>query len=199
MDTRQQLRTLIRQRRNSLSDEQQRTASFALRDRLLSIVSAQQTIALYLTNDGEIDTSPIIDSLKEQNTRLLFPVLHPFKKGYLNFQSVNRETQWTLNKYKINEPQLNSITTTPISNIDVILMPLVAFDQQGNRLGMGGGYYDRTLAQIQSLPAKPKLIGLAHDCQEVDSLPYEDWDVPIDAIVTPTRIINVSPQRLRTP
>lgn len=196
MESRQQLRSEIRQRRNSLTLAQQKVASIQLLLQVNKLFdemhNAPHRVALYLTNDGEIDTGPLIEQLKEREFDLLLPVLHPFTKGYLNFQSVNRHTQWHNNKYGIQEPKPDASSVGPISTIDVIFMPLVAFDAQGNRLGMGGGYYDRTLAQLQPISDKavrPLLVGLAHDCQEVKKLPTEAWDVPIDVIITPTRII----------
>jgi len=73
------------------------------------------------------------------------------------------------------------------------LLPLVAFDQQGERLGMGGGYYDRTFEFLRrSGLNKPKLIGLAHDFQQVDAIPTEAWDVPLTAIVTNKGVIKAS-------
>ena len=80
----------------------------------------------------------------------------------------------------------------PTHELDVILMPLVGFDNDGNRLGMGGGYYDRTLAYTRHAIKKPVLIGVAHDLQRVDRLPYASWDIPLNAIVTPTCFQHVS-------
>jgi 5-formyltetrahydrofolate cyclo-ligase len=92
------------------------------------------------------------------------------------------------NRYAILEPKLNCGQICPLPELDILLMPLVAFDEQGNRLGMGGGYYDRTLAKhYAEQREKPKLIGLAHDCQKVESLPIEAWDVPLQQILTPTK------------
>ncbi len=91
------------------------------------------------------------------------------------------------NRFGIIEPQLNCQQIVPLSTIDIICTPLVAFDQQGNRLGMGGGFYDRTLTQWHHQRLGPYPIGLAHDCQEVDSVPTEHWDVPLPEILTPTR------------
>ncbi len=64
-------------------------------------------------------------------------------------------------------------------------MPLVAFDSQGQRLGMGGGFYDRTLAQTDLMKKSPLRIGLAHDCQYLDYLPVEPWDLPLAWVLTP--------------
>ena len=75
--------------------------------------------------------------------------------------------------------------------MDVILMPLVGFDKHKNRLGMGGGFYDKTLSFHNKLKEfrVPKLFGLAFDSQEVDQLTSQPWDVPVDGIVTPSRFI----------
>ncbi|MUH71486.1 5-formyltetrahydrofolate cyclo-ligase [Psychrosphaera haliotis] len=191
MESRQQLRASIRKRRNLLTAEQQTEAAELLKNNALKLIQSGQSIALYLTNDGEVNTAPLIEHLRELDTPLLFPVLHSFCSGYLNFQYVNRQTNWTTNKYGITEPAPNALTTAHLSNIDIIFMPLVAFDTNGNRLGMGGGYYDRTLANINQLSKKPTLVGLAHDCQEVEHLNSEQWDIPINMIVTPTRIIRI--------
>ena len=96
----------------------------------------------------------------------------------------------TLNRFGISEPALNSTAIRLLSQHHLLLMPLVGFDAQGNRLGMGGGFYDRTLANINALKNRPTLVGVAHDCQQVDELPVEPWDVPLDLIVTPTQIIS---------
>lgn len=199
MDNRQQLRMSIRQRRNSLTNEQQHQAAEMLANQFISLHQrhpvfanlSATSFALYLTNDGEIDTGPLIDQLREAQQCISLPVLHPFKQGYLNFQRVSSSTRWTHNKYGIAEPQLSALDIITLDDIDVIFMPLVAFDASGNRLGMGGGYYDRTLSSLVHVPPKQRaiLIGLAHDCQQVDSLPAQQWDVPIDYILTPSQFI----------
>ena len=69
----------------------------------------------------------------------------------------------------------------PLNELDIIFTPLVAFDRQGNRLGMGGGFYDRTLQQWQQKSFIP--VGLAHQCQQVEKLPVETWDIPLERIL----------------
>lgn len=96
------------------------------------------------------------------------------------------------NAYGIYQPTKSS-PEIPLSNIDITLMPLVAFDRSGNRLGMGGGFYDRTFAYKKRYPKqKPNLIGLAHDCQEAITITYEKWDIPLNRILTDTRTILVT-------
>ena len=85
------------------------------------------------------------------------------------------------NKFGILEPKLNVQNVLPLDELDILFTPLVAFDKQGNRLGMGGGFYDRTLQNWQNASFIP--VGLAHQCQQVELLPIEAWDVPLHRIL----------------
>ena len=86
------------------------------------------------------------------------------------------------NKYHILEPKLTCKTLIPLNELDLILAPVVAFDDHSQRLGMGGGYYDRTLAGVSSEKSLP-VWGVAHQCQRVISIPIETWDVPMNRIL----------------
>lgn len=196
MTSRQQLRSHVRHLRRSLSAEQQQQASLDLVQQLLPRPEVQQAlhIALYLTNDGELDTTPLIQALWQQGKNLYLPLLHPVVPGYLVFQLYTPTTLLKSNQFGIGEPELNCSLLCPVSQLDLIFTPLVAFDLQGQRLGMGGGFYDRTLSQIDSAATKPQLIGLAHDCQQVESVPIEAWDVPLPFICTPSRFRSFSEQ-----
>ena len=151
-------------------------------------------IALYLANDGELDPLPFIQWCWQQSLaqaiEVYLPVIHPFSKGNLLFLKYTPCTNMVKNKYGINEPKLNVQTVCLASDLHFIFTPLVAFDQTGNRLGMGGGFYDRTLAAIAANVInsnQPAVIGLAHHCQLVDSLPVETWDIPLPKIITPKK------------
>ncbi|PSW18595.1 5-formyltetrahydrofolate cyclo-ligase [Photobacterium sanctipauli] len=187
--SRQQIRQQIRQQRRTLTDEQQRHFATQLLQQCqqAETLGNAQHIALYLANDGELDTQPVIDWLWQQGKSVYLPVLHPFSKGHLLFLHYTAETRMTLNKYQIREPQLDIRLVKPAHQLDVICTPLVAFDASGQRLGMGGGYYDRTLSNWHRHQQGPRPVGLAHDCQQVDSLPSQAWDVPLPEIITPSR------------
>ena len=189
MQNRQQIRQVIRSRRQQISPEQQTSASQILIEQFKQhpLISRAERIALYLATDGELDTSPVIEWCWQQHIAVCLPVLHPFSKGHLLFLHFTTDSPMSTNRFGIIEPQLNCQQIVPLSSIDIICTPLVAFDQQGNRLGMGGGFYDRTLTQWHHQRLGPYPIGLAHDCQEVDSVPTEHWDVPLPEILTPTR------------
>jgi len=103
----------------------------------------------------------------------------------LTFLRYQQETKLISNVYGILEPQLDVTSVCPLSQLDVVCTPLVAFDNSGARLGMGGGFYDRSLANWQQTQIYP--LGLAHDCQLVDTVPVEGWDVPLPEIITPSK------------
>jgi 5-formyltetrahydrofolate cyclo-ligase len=187
-DTRQQLRA----KRRALTSEQQRLSG----NHLASIICSQgfflraKRIGIYLANDGEIDPGPILTTALNAGKACFLPILHPLKKNKLYFGHYDAATKLVKNRFGIPEPVLHSQQTAPAWSLDVIFMPLVAFDRDGNRMGMGGGFYDRTLAFMAgSKRLKPKLVGLAHGCQEVDSLPQQSWDIPLHLIATDQEII----------
>ncbi|MDX1693673.1 MAG: 5-formyltetrahydrofolate cyclo-ligase, partial [Ketobacteraceae bacterium] len=145
-----------------------------------------QRIAVYFSNDGEINLEPLIAAAWEMGKTLYLPVLHPFKGGELVFMEYQPGHPMAKNRFGIPEPISHRDTRCPVWLLDLILTPLVGFDEAGNRMGMGGGFYDRTFAFLKdgSKPRRPTLLGLAHECQKVDSITTEAWDIPMDGIVT---------------
>tara|TARA_Y100000296_G_scaffold69473_1_gene83328 strand:- start:227 stop:871 length:645 start_codon:yes stop_codon:yes gene_type:complete len=195
LTSRAALRKSLRQARKRLSPACQTTASKAITHHLSTYFSnafntPTLNVAAYLANDGEVDVLHFIQhSHKFCDIEFALPVLHPICKGHLLFLHFTKSTPLVTNQYGIKEPELACHNVIPVRQLDALLMPLVGFDKSGNRLGMGGGYYDRTLAFTKGQTVKPKLIGIAHDIQQVSSLPIAPWDVPLDAIVTPTGIL----------
>ena len=187
MQSKAQLRQHYRDKRKALTPEEQRQASKLVATRFIQSGMFKDThrIALYLANDGELQTNDIIHACWDAGKQVFLPVLHPFSPGHLVFFQYTTTTKMHSNKYGIEEPKLDVQTLAPVNTLDTIMLPLVSFDEMGNRLGMGGGYYDRTLAQISNCGTK--LIGLAHDCQMATNLPIESWDIPLNAIMTPTQ------------
>jgi len=141
-------------------------------------------IAIFTPNDGEVETKNIINFLTRQGHSVYFPILVGEK---LKFAKVGQHFQ--KNRFGIDEPLFTPLIGAHAMNL--ILMPLVGFDKHKNRMGMGGGFYDKTLAfkTQQNKFNKPKLFALAFNCQEVDQLDAKPWDVPVDGIITPTRFI----------
>ncbi len=189
MQNREQLRHVVRSLRNDLSPEQQASASKNLVEQFKQhpLICRAQCIALYLATDGELDTIAAIQWCWQRQIKVCLPVLHPFSKGHLLFLHFTPDSAMCMNRFGISEPKLSCQHVIPTANIDIICTPLVAFDRQGNRLGMGGGFYDRTLALWHHQRLGPFPIGLAHDCQEIAAIPTAHWDVPLPEILTPSR------------
>ena len=180
---RNQLRQQIRKTRANLTALQQRQAEESITQQAIVLIEERnaQHIALYISFDGEISTEKLIKTLWAQGKQVYLPVLHPFKPNHLLFLRYLPDTPMCQNKFGIWEPKLNVQNVLPLKELDILFTPLVAFDKQGNRLGMGGGFYDRTLQNWRNSSFIP--VGLAHQCQQVEQLPTEAWDVPLHQIL----------------
>ena len=144
--------------------------------------AAFRRLALYLARDGEIDTAPLAAHCRERGITLFLPVLEQGNR--LAFAEWHEGVELVNNRYGIGEPPPSSPRSTP-GELDAICLPLLGWDREGGRLGMGGGFYDRTLGEGQG----PLLVGLAHSCQEVPRVPREPWDVPMDFVATDTTLV----------
>ncbi len=194
-DERRRLRRELRRCRRRLSAQEQRQAAERLCHRLRRLPEVQRArrVALYLPNDGEIDPTRLMPWLNARGVRVHLPVLRPLTHNALWFVHYHAGTPMVTNRFGIAEPctrhGAHRARRTPAWALDLILMPLVGFDDDGQRIGMGGGFYDRTLAFTRGSGPRPRLIGLAHDCQRVERLPVAPWDVPLDAIVSDRRVV----------
>jgi len=191
-ETRQSLRKAFRNKRLSLSNEEQTKAALGLVQQYQqnTLFQGAQNVALYLSFNGEIDTQPLIEYLWLLKRNVFVPILHPFCKGHLLFQEFSQHTKMGKNRFGISEPTLDVQRVCPLQNLNVICTPLVAFDLQGNRLGMGGGFYDRTLACLKNKESKPlqALVGLAHEMQLTNALPTETWDIGLPYVLTSNKL-----------
>lgn len=181
-------RQRLRAKRGQLSDVEQRLAA----DRLLANLAATRLfrvshrIACYLPSDGEIDPSLIVERIWRMRKQLFLPVLSHLSQDRLWFAPAQPGMALRPNRFGIPEPQVNARELVRAEDLDLILLPLVAFDAKGNRLGRGAGFYDRSLAflRFRRFLRKPHLLGLGHDFQRVPRISAESWDVPLDGVVT---------------
>jgi len=183
---RKQLRRDLRQRRRALTPAQQRTAAAGLcrwlKHQPLFIRSRH--IAFYLPNDGEIDPRPLLEAALACGKRCYLPVLKPGAENRLWFVRFDKDTSLHNNRFGIPEPRADYRRVLAAEQLDLVLMPLVGFDTGGGRMGMGGGFYDRTFEFKHHLKQKTYLLGLAHSCQQVEKLEVATWDIPLSAIAT---------------
>ena len=189
--TRSQLRQFLRSKRRSLSPSQQTQAAQQLYRQLAQhpLFCRAQHIALYIASDGEIDPSLLMHEAWRRGKQVYLPVLARWPKTAMVFQRVRPIQQWEKNRFGILQPRWCVAEQRAAWTLDAVFLPLVGFDQQGGRLGMGGGFYDRCFAQLHQSEhlMTPQRIGLAHDCQHVEQLPVAAWDVPLHAVISDQR------------
>lgn len=185
---RQNIRLYIRNIRNKLIYYEKEKASLeiALHIFQYEMMNKVKNVALFLSFDGEIGTESLIKKLWEKNINVYLPVLDKFNVRNLLFVKYNENTSLKLNKLNFFEP-INIIDNTILLNkLDVVFVPLVAFNKKGYRLGMGGGFYDFILKDWQKNNFLP--IGLAYNFQFVSYFPVFSWDIPLPVIITPTMV-----------
>lgn len=190
---RRALRRQLRKARQALSEQQQRQAAQSLLARLRARPEVRRAhrVAVYLPQDGEIDPGPLAEWLHARGCLVCLPVIDPITRGSqrLRFAPWRANVRWQTNRFGIAEP-VSPRLLAPWT-LDLVFLPLVGFDAAGNRLGMGGGFYDRTFDQRRPRARQPRLLGLAHSLQQVDALPHAEHDVPLDAIATDGDFLNV--------
>lgn len=189
---RKKLRMQLRRQRRELSRQQQYLASQALYRRLKHqfFFLRSKRIAFYLPNDGEIDPGPLLNLASKLGKSCYLPVLAPFTQNSLWFIPITPSSKLRSNRYGIAEPSHRASGRIRAKQLDLVFMPLVGFDSSGGRLGMGGGYYDRSFSfRLQPENHKPKLLGLAHSCQRTVDLPLASWDIAMDGIATDQELI----------
>ena len=145
-----------------------------------------KTIACYYSIKGEFPTAALIERLLSLGKKVYLPILRSDKKNYLAFQQIIPKQSLKSNRYGIPEPVFNSQLQINAKDLDLVILPLLGFDDAGNRLGMGGGYYDRTFAFTKDQHNKrhPYLLGLAFSHQQSDQIIAQPWDVPLDSMLT---------------
>ncbi|MBI6573657.1 5-formyltetrahydrofolate cyclo-ligase [Pseudomonas viridiflava] len=189
--SRPQLRRQLRKARRSLTRSQQREAARGLYRQLAQhpLFRRARHVSLYLPMDGEIDPRLLLRAAQRRGKATYLPVLNAWPRTRMVFQRVRPGEKFKPNRFRIPEPRINRAKQRRIWALDLVLMPLVGFDDEGGRLGMGGGFYDRSLAYRarRSTWRKPVLLGLAHECQKVERLAQASWDVPLQGTVSDKR------------
>jgi 5-formyltetrahydrofolate cyclo-ligase len=186
------LRRGLRLLRRGLSASQQRNHAGALARKLgrhPAFLRARR-IGIYWPADGEIDPRPLLGLAQASRKRWHLPVLCPHPHPRLWFLTYGPDEPLRPNRFGIPEPALRNRRLRLAWTLDILLVPLVGFDAGCHRLGMGGGYYDRTLSYLSHRQhwRRPRLIGVAHECQRVAELPVRPWDIPLDLVMTERRV-----------
>ncbi|MFL1478090.1 5-formyltetrahydrofolate cyclo-ligase [Pseudomonas grimontii] len=186
--SRPHLRRMLRKARRALTPSEQRQAAHGLYRQLAQhpLFRRAKHISLYLPTDGEIDPRLLLRAAQRRGKATYLPVLSAWPRTKMVFQRVKPGEKLLPNRFRILEPRVNARRQRKVWALDLVLLPLVGFDDAGGRLGMGGGFYDRSLAYLARRQGwrKPTLLGLAHECQKVDRLAQASWDVPLAGTIT---------------
>lgn len=197
-----ELRLQLRQRRQTLTQAQQLTHAQAALQHFKDFIQNEmglktgKKVALFLAMDGELNPQPTIEWLWDNTTHELYlPVLNTRQEWCMGFAPYQKNTPMQANQFAIAEPMQALQEHLGGEQMDMVIMPLVGFDTHGHRLGMGGGFYDRTFAFKKDNPEQsPLLIGWAHSLQCIPRIPAEPWDIPLDGVICETGFKRFSKQ-----
>jgi len=181
-----QLRLSIRRQRLKLTSEHHQQYSSQIFNRIVAEKSLLncKNIAIFLSQDGEPCTQSIIDYCWQQGIHTFVPVIALDHSNKMTFMEYHKHATLHRNRFGIPEPLSEKSILEENIKLDIVFMPLVAFSEEGARLGMGGGYYDRFLESYIKTNTDLKLMGLAYEFQKRDKLPTESWDMGLSGVVT---------------
>ena len=186
-------RRRLRALRSSMPAAARAAAERAIAARLRRLGCARPglCVAAYLAMPGEAGLDAFLATASAAGTRLYVPRVRSRRRRALEFVPLARGAPLRSGAYGIAEPSMRG-RPVRAGEFDVVLVPLVGFDREGHRLGMGAGYYDRALAVRRDRVRtyrRPKLVGIAYSCQELASITPRAWDVALDAVVTERELI----------
>jgi 5-formyltetrahydrofolate cyclo-ligase len=188
MQNHDEMRQANRKRRGALDAKQLQAAAEALAQRIIELdVYARSTkLAVYFAVNGEISLDVVIDHALAAGKRVFLPNLD---RESLRFSPYFREQKMRINTFRLPEPDVGDEQMLQPDQLDLVLAPLVVFDEDRNRIGMGGGFYDRSFAMRKDATVlQPVLIGVAHELQKVEQIIPEEWDVRLDMVITDEKV-----------
>lgn len=183
------LRSVLQLARRQLSQEQVAHYSANIANLLKGVIEPSSKLAGYLALGNEVKLDSVLEEARSQGCDTFVPIVQAENK--MVFAPISDEIPLIKNHYGILEPKLILSECISASQLDMVLVPLVGFDDLCQRMGMGGGYYDRAFAHKRENPdAKPRLVGVAYEVQNTKSVLPDWWDVPLDMVVTESRVIH---------
>lgn len=182
------MRILLLERRRSLDEDYRCLASRCIAKRLMQLPAFKrsQRIATFTCVNAEVDISPVYHHQIYTKKYVYLPSISKCLAGNMQYMPYDTNIPLQYNRFKILEPK--NARPVPLFMLDVICVPLVAFDDKCNRLGMGGGYYDRLMQKLRSTKAKVCTLGIAFDAQKIALVPKEAHDLPLDYVLTERKL-----------
>jgi 5-formyltetrahydrofolate cyclo-ligase len=185
MSSKQQLREKARRARDLLPPDEADRSSRVIAKRLLALLDGESPVMVYVSKPPEVETHGFIRSLLERGTEVVVPIIQAGDCS-LRLSYLRDLSSLSVSTFRVPEP-IGAEIPARAGDIPVVIVPVIAFDRSGHRLGYGAGYYDRFLEKNPHL----KRIGVAFSCQEVEDLPADEHDMPMDLIVTEKEVIVV--------
>jgi 5-formyltetrahydrofolate cyclo-ligase len=190
-ESRALLRARMSARRNELDPKQRIAAAAGVLESLESLPEfvIDANVAGYWAVRGELPLNLAVASLTRREQQYFLPVLGQARQ--LRFAEYREGARLQGNRFGIPEPEVPTEALQTAGDMDVILLPLLAFDRKGHRLGTGGGWYDSSLAFLgnEPRPARPLLVGIGYGFQEVEAVSIEPWDIDLDYVATDAELI----------
>lgn len=187
-----QLRDQLRAQRRAVPPPDAARAAHDAAARAITLLGGSDVVALYLADDGELDPGPLGTELRRRDTTTAYPVIGgPEHPSAMTFRAWDGASPLERGRFGISAPTADPSRPLGLAptDLDAVVVPLVAFDAVGGRLGRGAGFYDRAFAFRRAGRSAPTLIGYAYDFQRVPTMPRQPWDVPLDAVVTPSAVL----------
>lgn len=193
MSPKRALRQVVREKRDALSESKRKEKAWQIKKRLFNLpeFKGAHAILFYAAFGSEVPTHEMMQEAIEMGKKIILPITDVEKK-HLILREVRDLSSLEKNKYGIPEPSPENTLHYEPGLIDLVIVPGIAFDPYGHRIGYGGGYYDRFLKKLK--PSIPK-IGIAFDVQVVPKIPKEEYDLPVDKITTESLVINARKSR----
>jgi 5-formyltetrahydrofolate cyclo-ligase len=177
------IRQILRQRKDSMTPEERLEKSRRICCHLLEQIRDGETVMVYTSKEKEVNTTPLITTLLEHGNPVVVPIIVK-EDVSLRLSYLKDLSALLLSTFGVPEPIGSEIPVTG-NSVDTIILPMHGFDRTGRRIGYGAGYYDRFLAKNPGL----RKIGIAFSCQEIENLPVDEKDIPMDCIITEEGIV----------
>ncbi len=183
------VRSQIKSEREKIPKHYQQMVSFRISELVAELKEYRtaKSIAAYVAIQGECDPKPLLDRARQEGkTTCLAKIVK--RNRPLMFGPFDNQTKLVQSGFGLFEPDIEPELLLSGSELDLVILPMVGFDDNCNRLGMGGGYYDRTFEFLKSERTAPTMVGIAYEQQKLDAIETNDWDVPLDYVVTELQV-----------
>ena len=179
-------RQQLRQHRRALSGSEQVRAELAMTRHLAAsqLFQNARRVAIYWPADGEISPLKLAERAMAMGKRVYLPQLPKKPSQRMRFARFTSDITLRSNRFGIPEPQISYRQTVAVNQLDLVIVPVVAMDRFGNRMGMGGGYYDRVFANSAKRALQPLLLGVGHAFQLLDGVAAQPWDISLNWLAT---------------